>query len=124
MDNMYEKHEEQYEQTAVAAENRENGPRPPAQSPAKSKEWLKNLDIAAIVEHMESEDIAELIRSLPEEVILRLDFAEITEHMESEDIVKLLKSLPPEQLRRLDISALIEHLDSKSILAFMKSILN
>ena len=117
-----------YEQPAGAVENRDNGPRPPAQShaqPAPSKEWLKNLDIAAIAEHMESADILELMRALPEEVMGRVDITAITEHMESEDIVELVQSLPAEQLKRLDIASIVEHLeDSGSILKFMKRILN
>ena len=105
----------------TTTDNRDNGPRPPAQS----KEWLKNLDIAAIAEHMESADILELMRVLPEEAMGRVDFDSIIEHMESEDIVELMQSLPAEQLRRLDIAAIVEHLeDSSSILRFMKRILS
>ena len=101
---------------AKEAEDRSNGPMPSD----NSKEWLKRIDIAAIVEHMESADIADFIKSLPADTLEYLDVAAIVEHMESNDIVELLLSLPDEQLKQLDIAEIVEHMESADIAKFLK----
>ena len=100
----------------VEADDRSNGPRPSG----KSKEWLKRIDIAAIVEHMESADIADFIKNLPAEAFEYVDIAAIVEHMESYDVVELLQSLPDEQLKKLDIAEIAEHMESADIAKFLK----
>jgi len=104
-------------------EARGNGPRPESTS-GISREWLKRIDISAIVEHMDSDDIAELLKILPADVLERVDLSHIISHMDSDDIVSLVQSLPAEQLRKIDVAAVVENMDSDDILRFMKRLLS
>jgi len=88
-----------------------------------NREWLQRIDIASIAEHMDSSDIVELIKVLPEDVLKRVDYSEIVSHMDSDDIIELVQSLPAEQLKRLDIATIVENMDSSDIVEFMKKLL-
>ena len=103
-------------QNTAEMEDRSNGPKPST----ASKEWLKKVDIAAVVEHMNSGDIVELFKNLPEDVLEQVDYAAVAEHMHSSDLVELIKVLPDEQLKRLDVAEITEHMDSGDIVEFMK----
>jgi len=100
-------------------ENRSNGPAPATKA---AMEWLNRIDFTSLAEHMESEDIVEMLTSLPKEAFARVDFAEMAEHMASEDIAKMLKALPKEAFARVDFAALAEHMYSEDIVTLVESL--
>jgi len=101
-------------------ENRSNGPRPEENRQRQS--WAKQIDIAALAEYMESEDIVEMLKTLPKEMLMKVDMAEMVEHMESDDIVEVIKNLPVEALMRVDFAELAEHMESEHIVNLIESL--